>query len=96
MIKQDSNIIKSIAPSGWGQSISLWRACGKRGSEAREKKAISPEPDGVTSLSKWLRLMNEGMSEASSSRTCLPWLRGRPKRESSQGNGVKPSVVTTP
>jgi hypothetical protein len=33
MIRQERNIIKSISPGGWGKSISLWRAHGKRGSD---------------------------------------------------------------
>jgi len=42
---------------------------------SKGEKAISCEPDAVTSLSKWLWLMmNEDMDEASSSRTCQRWL----------------------
>jgi hypothetical protein len=44
-------------------------------------KAISPEPDGVTSSSRWLGINDEGMFEASSGRPCQRWLTGRPKRD---------------
>ena len=39
---------------------------------------------------------SEAVSEASSSRTCLPWLTGRPKRECILGYVVKAHVITIP
>jgi len=63
---------------------------------SKGEKAISCEPDAVTSLSKWLWLMSEGMLEASSRRTCLHWLIDRPKREGIQDYGVNQHVITTP
>ena len=64
--------------------------------QKRAETAECGEPDVVIPSSRWLRLtMSEAVVEASSSRTCPRWLRGRPKRDMYPGYVVKRNVVTT-
>jgi len=88
MIPPKGVFINSNHPGGWETAppygVRLLSIVSSKGG-----KAISREPNAVTSSSKWLRLTtSEAVVEASlrlrseqASRTCLRWFNGRPKRE---------------
>ena len=65
--------------------------------QKRDEKAEYGKPD-IRNPVEQVAMVNasETVSEASSSRTCLHWLTGRPKRECISGYVVKAHVVTIP
>ena len=64
---------------------------------ARQAKAEYGEPDIRNPVEQVAKVsVSKAVLEASSRRTCLPWLTGRPKRESILGYVVKSHVVTIP